>query len=468
MRRSAALCYQGELAISFRRGSFPQLPVRVDMTAPLRSSAARPRRRRRRLLATRLVQASLVSLAQLRSVSPTNEEGRGVGRLHDVVVRWTGSEPYPLVTGVVLQQGDRQVFARTGDILRIDTKAVMVRKVPPDASDFERREGELRLVQDVLGRQLVDVDGIKVFRAEDLFLAPVVGRLRLVAVAGESRPWWTRLLPAGAAERRQLVDWSAVHPFGDPGSELRLQVPNEGLRRLQAGELADLLEKLDQPARDELTESLDPEAIADALEEMEPDQIEDILRDAPPERAGALISAMEPDEAVDVLRDMERAESDAILAHVSPEVARQLTVLLGYPETMAGGFMTTALAKSSPSATVRAARRDLAAQSAHSADIDSVAVVDESGRLIADLPLFDLLVADDETPLSELVPDSRPVTLHPEAFLDEVVDRLTEARSSSVVVVDAEGRPIGRVLADDVIDALKDGGLRLKLPWLFH
>ncbi|MGH9073552.1 MAG: magnesium transporter MgtE N-terminal domain-containing protein, partial [Acidimicrobiales bacterium] len=274
--------------------------------------------------------------------------------------------------------------------------------------------------------------------------------------------------PSTRAERRRLVDWSAVHPFGDPGSELRLQVPNEGLRRLHPGELADLLEELDQPARDELTTGLDPGAVADALEEMEPEQIEDILRDAPPERAAALISAMEPDEAVDVLRDMERAEADAILAHVAPEIVRQLTVLLGYPETMAGGFMTTAIARAGVAATVRQARRDLVAQRAHSADIDSIAVIDLAGRLVADLPLFDLLVADDATPLTELIPDSHPVTLHPEAFLDEVVERLTEARSSSVVVVDAEGRPIGRVLADDVIDALKDGGLRLKLPWLFH
>ena len=192
------------------------------------------------------------------------------------------------------------------------------------------------------------------------------------------------------------------------------------------------------------------------------------MRDTSPKRAAELIEAMEPDEAVDVLRDMERAEADAILANVPVDLARQLTGLLGYPETMAGGFMTTALAKGVLTATVAEVRRQLAEQKTHSADIDSVAVVDESGRLLSDLPLFDLLVADDSTPLSELIPDTRPVTVHPEAFLDEVVDRLTEARASSVVVVDPEGRPMGRVLADDVIDALKEGGLRLKLPWLFH
>ncbi len=425
-------------------------------------------RRRRRLLATRAVRASLIPLSKLRSASPTDQDGRGAGRLSDVVVRWNGSDPYPLVTGIVLQIGDRQVFQPVASIVRLDAHGVVVRNLGSEASGFSRREGELRLVSDVLGRQLVDVDGVKVLRAEDLFLAPVLGRMRLVAVAGESRSWRGRLLLPGRPDRERLVDWSAVHPFGEPGSELRLQVPHEGLRRLHPGELADLLEELDQPARDELTTALDPGAVADALEEMEPERIEDILRDAPPRRAAELVAAMEPDEAVDVLRDMERAEADAILAHLAPEVARPLTDLLGYPETMAGGFMTTTLAKAVPAETVGQVRQHLLAMKEHRADIDSVAVLDEQGRLLADIPLFDLLAASDETLMSELLGDTTPVTIHPEAFLDEVVDRLTEARSSSVVVVDPDRRPMGRVLADDVIDALKEGGLRLKLPWLFH
>jgi hypothetical protein len=188
----------------------------------------------------------------------------------DVVVRWTGSEPYPLVTGIVLQLGDRYLFQPIANVLRLDARAVVVRQFDSDTAGFQRREGELRLVKEVLGRQLVDVDGVKVLRAEDLFLAPVAGKLRLVAVAGENRRWWARVLPGSAADRSRLVDWSAVHPIGDPGSELRLQVPNEGLQRLHPGELADLLEELDEPARDELTTALDPAAIADALEEMEP------------------------------------------------------------------------------------------------------------------------------------------------------------------------------------------------------
>ncbi len=425
-------------------------------------------RRRRRLLGTRSVQASLVSLSQLRSLSATDEKGRGAGRVVDVVVRWTGSDAYPPVTGVVLQLGEEQLFHPSSQLERLDQRAVVVRAAGAAAQPFSRRDGELRLVQDVLGRQLVDLDGVKVLRAEELYLAQVMGRLRLVAVAGGPRSLLARLLAGSPAERRRLVDWSAVQPFGEPGSELRLQLPHEGIRRLHPGELADLLEELDRPAREELTGALDTSAVADALEEMEPERIEDLLRETSPERAAQLVAEMEPDEAVDALRDMERAEADAIIAKLPAETARQITEILGYPETMAGGFMTTALALARPGETVAEVRQRLRQQRPHGQDIDSVAVVDEEGRLLADVSLFELLASSDDTPLSQLVGDSEPVTIHPEAFLDEVVDRLTDARASSVVVVDPEGRPKGRVLADDVIDALKEGGLRLKLPWLFR
>ena len=187
-----------------------------------------------------------MSLSQLRSISATDEQGRGAGRVVDIVVRWTGNDAYPPVTGVVLQLGEEQLFHPSTQLARLDRRAVVVRVSDSPAQPFSRREGELRLVQDVLGRQLVDVDGVKVLRAEELYLAQVMARLRLVAVAGGPRSVLARLLAGSPAERRQLVDWSAVQPFGEPGSELRLQLPHEGIRRLHPGELADLLEELDR------------------------------------------------------------------------------------------------------------------------------------------------------------------------------------------------------------------------------
>jgi len=422
--------------------------------------------RRRRLLTRRAVQSSLVSLSQLRSLTALGVDGAPVGRVLDVVVRWDGSEPYPLVTGVVLGAHEKEVFASAKELSPLGANGVALNVPVEMLEDFVRRPGELRLVEEVLHRQLVDVDTAKVLRAGELWLAAVLGRMRLVAVEGERRHrWWPRVGPHAAV---RLVDWAGVHPLGEPGSGLRLLVPHEGFRHLRPGELADLLEDLDRNARDELTSSLDPAAVADALEEMEPEPVKNLLRDAPRERAAELVAAMEPDEAADALRDLERAEADAIIARLPADMARQLTEILGYPETMAGGFMTTTLVRVATDDTVGDVRERLSAQKERSADIDGVVVTDGDGRLLADLSLFDLLIAAPETPIAELVGEIPSMTVSPEAFLDEVVDRMTDGRRQSIIVVDEDDRPIGRVLADDVLDALREGGLRMRLPWLFH
>lgn len=422
--------------------------------------------RRRRLLTRRAVRESLVSLSQLRSVTPHGPDGAAIGRVVDVVVRWDGAEPYPLVTGVVLQADGKEVFASAGELGQLGAAGVTLSVPLRTLQDFVRRPGELRLVAEVLHRQIVDVDGATVLRAGELWLAAVLGRVRLVAVERERHLRWWRVPPRRSGVR--LVDWAGVQPLGEPGSELRLRLPHEGLRQLRPGELADLLESLDRTARDELASSLDPMAVADALEEMEPEPIKNLLREVPREKAAQLVAAMEPDEAADALRDLERREADAIIACLAPDLARQLTEILGYPETMAGGFMTTTLARALSDDTVSAIRERMAEQAARSSDIDGVVVVDGDGRLLADVSLFDLFVAPGDTPIGRLVGEVPPVAVSPEALLDEVVDRLVEARRPSVVVVDAHGRPIGRVLADDVVDALREGGLRMRLPWLFR
>lgn len=424
----------------------------------------RTRRRARygRLLRRTNVAATLVSLDALRRVPVTDAGGARVGKLADVAIRWDGELDYPKVTGVIVVEGEAQVFVPAGDVARIGVAGVVLTRTEKRYSPFERRPGEVRLVADVLGRQLVDVDGVKVLRAHDLFLAPVLGRYRLVAVDGRGT------LRRRSAPASGLVDWAAVQPVGEPGSTLRFRVPHEGLGRLRPGELADVLERLDDTARDQLASTLRTETVADALEEMEPKSIESFLRESSTKRAAELVAAMAPDEAVDALRDLEHPKVNEIMAQLPPEVSKRLAELLSYPEAMAGGFMTTTLVLVRPEQTVAEVRAMLADRRSDAEDIDAVAVIDEDGRLIGDVGLYALVVADASWALADLIGDAESVTVRPDAFLDEVVDALREARARSVVVVDEECRPIGRILADDVLDALKEGGLKARIPWLLR
>jgi Mg/Co/Ni transporter MgtE len=322
----------------------------------------------------------------------------------------------------------------------------------------------------------VDTDEVQVIRAADLYLAQVGDQVRLVGVDVSLQTLLRRLGPKRWRWRPtpdRVIDWAAIESFGADSPEepaaVKLRTPHSSLRRLRPSELADVLEGLGRPGRREVLASLDHELAADALEEMEPDELTALLREVEPAQAAELLARMEPDEAVEALRSLPEHEQAQLLTRMPPGTQRELARLLGYADDTAGGVMTTVLACASPGETVEQVRHRLAEQAQHQTEIDSVAVLDAGGRLAGDVSAFDLLVSDGDTRMTDLIdPDDPPVTLHPDAGIDDVATALIEARRSSLLVVDDEGRPLGRILSDDVLDALVPGHGRLHFPRLLQ
>jgi CBS domain-containing protein len=431
----------------------------------------RRNQRSERLLATRAVRDSLVSLAGLLGRPVCNPAGADIGRLADVVCRWDGAEPYPPLTGLVVRVGRRLAFVPADQIGRLSHQAVSLASARLDLADFERRPGEVTLAADVLDHQLVDVDGVQVIRAADLLLASVAGRIRLVGVDVSVASLLRRLGPSRFRTRptpERVIDWAAIQPFGDPVTQVPLRVSHDGLRRLRPAELADLLEDLGRVERQELLDRLEPDTAADALEEMEPPELEALLREEPPADAAALVAAMEPDEAVDALRDMSAEERQELLTHMPAATATRLNSLLTYEEDTAGGIMTTTMVVAASDDTVALVRERLRAMADHHADIDAVVVVDGDERLVDDVGLYAVAVADGAVVIGEVAGEHLPLTMSPHASIKEVAVALIESRRSSLVVVDEDGRPQGRILADDVIDALVPEGGRFRFPRLLR
>jgi len=248
---------------------------------------------------------------------------------------------------------------------------------------------------------------------------------------------------------------------------MRLHTPNQALRRLRPAELADLLEELGREERQELLAQLDHETAADALEEMDPEELGTLLRESEPDRAAALLAEMEPDEAADALRDLEPDRADELLGIMPPTVAASLRVLLLYRDGSAGALMTTNLVLVHPSQTVGEVRRILRAQAEHQADVDAVIIVDDDGSVMHDLGLFELLVASSDDAVIDVAGPPEPVMVAPESSLDDVIEQFVDSRGSSVLVVDEEQRPVGRILGDDLVDALLPDRGRVRFPRLF-
>ncbi len=439
------------------------------LTTTFTTTSARLRDRRvhleRRATATRAVRTSLVSLAGLIGCPVTNQAGEEVGRVFDVVARLYGTEPYPPVTGLVIRVGRRHAFLVADAVGKIHHDQVRLRTARVDLREYERRPGEVLLARDVLDHQLVDVDGVQVTRAADLYLAPLVDRVVLVGVDVSLPTLLRRLGPRRWQARPtpdRVLDWQAVAPFAEHATagpaEVRLRASRSALHRLRPADLADVLEDLGRTERQQLLTWLEPARAADALEEMEPAELENLLREAPPEDAARLVEEMEPDEAVDALRDLQSGERETLLARMAQGDAAELRGLLAHREGTAGGAMTTLVVTATRAQTVSEVRAVLAGQSEHRAEIDAVAVVDDDGRLTADIALFDLTVAEDTTTVGELTDwlaqFGPPVVVSPGTRIAEAAELLVAARVSSLLVVDESGRPLGRILADDVLDTL--------------
>jgi len=140
------------------------------------------RRQTRRILASRGCLRFDCLVAGLIGRPVRNQAGDEIGRLDDIVARWSDGQTYPPASGLVVRIGRRLAFVDASAVDRLERAQVLLRNARLDLRDFTRRDGEVMLAHDVLDHQLVDVDGVQVIRAADLYLAEVIGRIRLVGV----------------------------------------------------------------------------------------------------------------------------------------------------------------------------------------------------------------------------------------------------------------------------------------------
>jgi len=226
---------------------------------------------------------------------------------------------------------------------------------------------------------------------------------------------------------------------------------------LQPPEIADLIEALrtDEDRARAFGAILDREEQAEVLSGMEHPEAAGIVEDLPIAEAADLLEEMQSDDAADVLQALEESHQEQVLREIEPEDRKDLRRILTYPEDSAGGIMQTELVR------VRAERRARAAVEAIRSSRDDVGelhevfVVDEAGRLRGWVTERDLILADDDTPISEIttpIPVNVPVTMDQE----DIAALVKDYDLSSVPVVDEAGLLVGRILVDDIVDVIEE------------
>ena len=417
----------------------------------------------------------MLFLSQLIGRPVRDRNGEAFGKVRDLIVAL--GERYPPVTGLVVRvAGAREIFLPWSDVEEIDTFGARLHTSSIDITTFRQRPDEIRLWLDLQDKQIVDVEGRKIVRVNDIQLAPVDGHLRLVAVdvglagilrrLGLSGPG-ERLAKALRVEPENYIEWEDVDPVESSVSSLKLRVPHQALGTLHPADVAHIVEQLAPRDRAGILASLDDERAADVLEELAADDQVDILEALPPEKAADILEEMGPDEAADLVADLSEERQEELLGLMEPEEASDVRELLAYGEETAGGLMTTDFITITPDQTAERVIDMLRELHPDADQVYYLYVTDPDGTLVGTITLRGLIVARPETPVREFMrPD--PISVALEVDAEQVGAAIARYNLLALPVVDAEGRMQGIVTVDDAFERALGEGWRKRLPEIYE
>ena len=398
--------------------------------------------------------------------------GDKIASISDVVVRY-GEDEYPPVIGLVARYRRRNFFIPRRNISDLGLHGAKISSDVLDLTPFTRREGEVQLGKDVLDNQLIDVDGKRVVRVNDVQLIEVGDIWRVTGADVTLAGFLRRLMPQGfyGSDRPvEVIDWADVGYLATDTATVTVQLKSSKnkLSRLHPVEIAQLAETLSPIHRTEVVESLDDEIAADTLEEMSTEAQARILEEMDEERAADILEEMSPDDAVDVLDEMDEEKAQELFQLMEVDERADVAELMPYDHDTAGGLMTTEFIVFPKDLTAGQAIARLREMAETPNMIYYLYVVEEdkSWKLRGLISLRSLILADPTAKLDDVMrTDFR--FAHPSDSVEEVAQTITEYNLLALPVVDDEGDIAGIVTVDDAMEVLLPKSFQRRLPRLF-
>ena len=414
----------------------------------------------------------MLYLSQILGRPITDLVGEKVATVKDVIVRY-GSEDYPPVIGLIARYRRRDFFMPQSKIKELGEKGAKMNSTILDLTPFTRREGEVLLNKDVLDNQLIDVDGKRVVRVNDVQLIKVGRAWRVSGADVSLQGFVRRLMPQGfygSSRIVEVLDWADVGYLATDTATATVQLKSskDKLSRLHPVEIAQLAETLSPIHRTEIVESLDDEIAADTLEEMSTEAQARILEEMDNERAADLLEEMSPDDAVDVLGEMDEDKAQELFDLMEVEERADVAELMSYEHDTAGGLMTTEFVTFPKNLTVGEAIAELRQMAETPNMIYYLYVVEEENSWkLAGLVTLRTLILVDPTYTLEQVMRTEFQFAHPQDSSEAVAQTISEYNLLALPVVDDDGDIAGIVTVDDAMEILLPKNLNKSLPRLF-
>ena len=395
-------------------------------------------------------------------------KGDELGRVKDFIVVKGGL--LPRVSAIILAKKKNRYCVEWENVGIFNKRIISSKIYSHEVTPYISSEENLLIVRDIFDKQIVDANGAKIVRVNDVILVGendfasltgvdigARGILRRLGIERESEKLY-RLF--GKTFSHNIIRWSYIQPLEPRLSKLSLTVPRQMLSALHPADIADIISEASIDQGTALFEKLDPNVAADALHELEPKMQKAIIDSLDREYAPEIVERMPPDEAADLLADLESDRAREILDSMEKEDAEDIQELLVHEEDTAGGLMTNEFIAYAPGLTIQEALEKFR-MDAHDVETVYYVYLVEDGRLAGITTLRDMLLHSPHIQLSEIM-ESKLKSVTPGTDQRVVAEIISKYNLLALPVVDDNGKLVGIVTIDDIMDILLPASSRKK------
>lgn len=416
----------------------------------------------------------MIYLSKLLNQKVWDMFGRVVGQLDDVLIDNIGA-PMPAIVAIVVKnttKGDELIDAKS---LATLWPSITINRRAEDPMLYKPTGHELHLKQRVLDQQIVDTEGKRIVRVNDLQIARKENSFHLTGVDVGGFGFIRRLgldnLVSGILKLFNKKPINHVIPWEDVASiehddPLRLKVSRDRLVKMEPADIATILDDLDPITSRAFLEGFTDEQLADTLEESSVEVQQAVIARLEPERAADILEEMQPDEAADILAEMDDVRSEELLRLMEDDDEEDMRTILQYQDDSAGGIMTTEFASVPANFNVGEALHHLRTNEEALEDefMFYIYALDKDEHLLAVMSLRDLVTSPLEKPLSDWF-EEHIVTVSPFASQKDAAYLVAKYNLMAVPVVDPEtDKMLGVVTVDDALDTVLPTAWKKKIP----
>lgn len=408
-------------------------------------------------------------LSRIVGVKAYDSEGKYLGIVKDLLVESDSSNftsGHPAITGIKIKRGKQVTFFQF-QYFHVDKSNGNIKVIAQQLVELpqENINNDLSLIESVLDKQIIDLNGRKLVRVNDVRLVSLANGSFAVAVdigiegllrrIGIAKPIKFGLSIIGSSVPSKFILWEDLEAINFSNQNIKLSKTYKKLQTLHPSDLADIIEDLGLKASANVFSGLDEEQAADVLEELEVETQVHIIKSLPIEKAADVLDKMPADEVADIFDALGDDKVELLLNEMEQDTSQEVRELLEYPDHAVGSIMSTEVMSFNKEMTIDEVFAIFRTQKPETESLYNLFVTNEKDVLIATFSLRDLVVSNPDTKIHEIMKPS-PVRLYDDQEIDEIAELVSKYNMLAVPVVDREEVLQGMVVIDDVVDDLMD------------